>query len=151
MPNSTLLIGDIIASGETLVNCLRYVIDYYRKQGAKLRNIVLFTIGGTQGVEILEKLTQEIRVYWPGFEGFVTVYYEGIFSCYEEGNKGVSGINRALIDFYWKGGIIAPAFRRETLSMQNPLLKSARSTTAAPAATRSTSILKRCSNSGTAS
>lgn len=53
VPNSTLLIGDIIASGETLVNCLRYVIDYYRKQGTKLRNIVLFTIGGTQGVEIL--------------------------------------------------------------------------------------------------
>ena len=76
-----------------------------------------------QGVEILEKLTQEIRVYWPGFEGFVTVYYEGIFSCYEEGNRGVSGINRALIDFYWKGGIIAPAFRRETLSMQNPLFE----------------------------
>mgnify|MGYP007069014006 FL=1 len=50
VPNSTLLIGDIIASGETLVNCLRYVIDYYRKQGTKLRNIVLFTIGGTQGV-----------------------------------------------------------------------------------------------------
>ena len=123
VPNSTLMIGDIIASGETLVNCLRYVIDYYRKQGTKLRNIVLFTIGGTQGVEILEKLTQEIRVYWPGFEGFVTVYYEGIFSCYEEGNKGVSGINRALIDFYWKGGIIAPAFRRETLSMQNPLFE----------------------------
>ena len=47
-------------------------------------------------------------MYWPGFEGFVTVYYEGIFSCYEEGNKGVSGINRALIDFYWKGGIISP-------------------------------------------
>ena len=27
----------------------RYVTDYYRKQGAKLRNILLFTIGGTQG------------------------------------------------------------------------------------------------------
>ena len=52
------------------------------------------------------------------------MYYEGVFSCYEEGDKGVSGINRALIDFYWKGGIIAPAFRRETLlRMQNPLLK----------------------------
>ena len=41
VPNSTLLIGDIIASGETLVNCLRYVIDYYRKQGAKLRNTIV--------------------------------------------------------------------------------------------------------------
>ena len=37
VPNSTLMIGDIIASGETLVQCLRYVTDYYRKQGAKLR------------------------------------------------------------------------------------------------------------------
>ena len=59
VPDSTLMIGDIIASGETLVQCLRYVTDYYRKQGTKLRNIVLFTIGGTQGVEILEKLTQD--------------------------------------------------------------------------------------------
>ena len=56
VPNSTLMIGDIIASGETLVQCLRYVTDYYRRQGAQLRNIVLFTIGGTQGIEILEKL-----------------------------------------------------------------------------------------------
>ena len=124
VPNSTPgMIGDIIASGETLVQCLRYVTDYYRRQGAQLRNIVLFTIGGTQGIEILEKLTREIRTYWPDFEGFITVYYEGVFSCYEEGDKGVSGINRALIDFYWKGGIIAPAFRRETLSMQNPLFE----------------------------
>ena len=123
VPDSTLMIGDIIASGETLVNCLRYVTDYYRKHGAQLRNIVFFTIGGRQGIEILEGLTREIRTFWPKFEGFITVYYEGVFSCYEEGDKGVSGINRALIDFYWKGGIIAPAFRRETLSMQNPLFE----------------------------
>ena len=123
VPNSTLMIGDIIASGETLVNCLRYVTDYYREQGAKLRNIVLFTIGGTRGIELLEQLTREIREYWPDFEGFITVYYEGIFSCYEPGDTGVSGINRALIDFYWKGGIIAPAFRRQTLSMRDPLFE----------------------------
>lgn len=123
VPDSTLLIGDIIASGETLVNCLRYVTDYYRSHGAKLRNIVLFTIGGGKGIEHLEHLTAEIRQYWPGFEGFITVFYEGVFSCYEEGDKGVSGINRANIDFYWKGGIVAPAFRRQTLSMQNPLFE----------------------------
>ena len=67
--------------------------------------------------------TLMIRTYWPDFEGFITVYYEGVFSCYEEGDKGVSGINRALIDFYWKGGIVAPEFRRQTLSMQNPLFE----------------------------
>ena len=123
VPDSTLLIGDIIASGDTLVNCLKYVIAFYKEHGAKLRNIVFFTIGAKRGIDLLEQLTREIRVDWPGFEGFITVYYEGIFSCYEEGDKGVSGINRANIDFYWKDGIIAPAFRRETLSKQNPLFE----------------------------
>lgn len=123
VPNSTLLIGDIIASGETLVQSLRYVTDFYREQGANLRNIVLFTIGGTKGIELLEQLTKDVREYWPDFEGFITVYYEGVFSCYEPGDLGVSGINKALIDFYWKDGIIAPAFRRQTLSMRDPLFE----------------------------
>lgn len=121
VPDSTLMIGDIIASGATLIHCMRYVIDFYREHGAKLRNIIIFTIGGTKGIEILEEFTAEIREFWPDFEGFVTVFYEGIFSTYQD--KGVSGINLPDVDFYWKGGIIAPEFRRETLSMQNPLFE----------------------------
>ncbi len=121
VPDSTLLIGDIIASGETLIHCLRYVTDFYRNHGAKLRNIIIFTIGGTKGIEILEKLTQEIREFWPEFEGFITIYYEGIFSTYQD--KGVSGINLPDVDFYWKDGIVAPEFRRETLSMCSPLFE----------------------------
>ena len=121
VPDSTLLIGDIIASGETLIHCLRYVTDFYRSHGAKLRIIIIFTIGGTKGIEILEKLTQEIREFWPEFEGFITIYYEGIFSTYQD--KGVSGINLPDVDFYWKDGIVAPEFRRETLSMCSPLFE----------------------------
>ena len=121
VPDSTLLSGDIIATGETLIHCLRYVTDFYRSHGAKLRNIIIFTIGGTKGIEILEKLTQEIREFWPEFEGFITIYYEGIFSTYQD--KGVSGINLPDVDFYWKDGIVAPEFRRETLSMCSPLFE----------------------------
>lgn len=121
VPNSTLLIGDIIATGDTLVHCLRHVTDFYRKNGMKLRNIIIFTIGGTKGITLLERLTKEIREFWPGFEGFITVYYEGIFSTYED--KGVSGINLPGVDFYWKDGIVAPEFRRQTLSMRDPLFE----------------------------
>ena len=53
VPDSTLMIGDIIASGETLIHCLRYVTDFYREHGAKLRNIIIFTIGGTKDPQIL--------------------------------------------------------------------------------------------------
>ncbi len=121
VPDSTLLIGDIIATGETMVHCMRYVTDFYREQGVKLRNIIIFTIGGTKGIDLLERLTVEIRKFWPDFEGFLAVYYEGIFSTYED--KGVSGINIPGVDFYWKGGIVAPEFRRQTLSMRNPLFE----------------------------
>ena len=121
VPDSTLMIGDIIASGATLIHCLRYVTDFYRNHGARLRNIILFTIGGTKGIDILEDLTRDIREFWPEFEGFITVYYEGIFSTYED--KGVSGINLPDVDFYWKDGIVAPEFRRETLSMCSPLFE----------------------------
>ena len=121
VPDSTLLIGDIIATGETLIHCLRYVTDFYREHGTRLRNIIIFTIGGTTGITILERLTKEIREFWPEFEGFITVYYEGIFGMYED--KGVSGINLPNVDFYWKGGIVAPEFRRETLSMCSPLFE----------------------------
>ena len=59
VPGSTLLIGDIIATGETLIHCLRYVTDFYREHGASLRNIIIFTIGGTTGIKILERLTKK--------------------------------------------------------------------------------------------
>lgn len=121
VPGSTLLIGDIIASGETLIHCLNYVIEYYRENGAALRNIIIFTIGGTRGIEILEALTTKIRAFWPEFEGFILVFYEGIFSTYQ--NQGVSGVNIPDVDFYWKDGIIAPEFRKETLASRDPLFE----------------------------
>jgi len=121
VPDSTLLIGDIIATGDTLVLCMKYVMDFYKKHGNKLRNIIIFTIGGSRAIFHLEKLTKEIREIWPDFEGFITVFYEGVFGLYN--HKGVSGINWPNIDFYWEDGIIAPEFRQQTLSMQDPLFE----------------------------
>ena len=118
---STLLIGDIIASGETLIHCLKYVLDDYRTHDASLRNIIIFTIGGTKAIEILEKMTDEIRSYWPEFEGFIVVYYEGIFSTYQD--HGISGINVPDVDFGWKNGIVAPEYRKEVLSSRDPLFE----------------------------
>lgn len=118
---STLLIGDIVASGETLIHCFRYLVDFYRKHNAALRNIVIFTIGGTKAIGLLEKFTQEVREFWPDFEGFECIFYEGVFGCYED--HGVSGINRIDVDFGWNNGIVSPEFRRETLSMRNPLFE----------------------------
>lgn len=113
VPDSTLMIGDIIATGDTLVHCLQYVIEKYREHDAKLRNILFFTIGGNRGIEIMERLTRQIREFWPEFEGFIAVYYEGIFSTYQD--KGLAGIQVPDVDFYWSEGILAPEYRYEAL------------------------------------
>lgn len=117
----TLIIGDIIATGDTLVKCLKYIVKEYRTAGARLRNIVFFTIGGNMGITVLENLTEELREYWPEFEGFYCVYHEGIFSTYKE--KGVTGINLPFVDFYWKDSVLAPEYREQTLNDDDALFE----------------------------
>ncbi len=110
----TLMIGDIIASGDTLRLCLSQVVDHIRRRGGSLRRIIFFTVGGTKAIPLMEKFTEGIRELFPDFEGFHCVFYEGIFTVYED--KGVTGINIPDIDFGWQGGIIAPEFRHYVLS-----------------------------------
>ena len=110
----TLMIGDIIASGDTLRLCLSQVIDRFRRRGGSLKRIIFFTIGGTKAIPLMERFTAEIRSYFPEFEGFCCVFYEGIFTVYED--KGVTGVNIPDIDFGWRGGFVAPEFRHYVLS-----------------------------------
>ena len=117
----TLVIGDIIATGDTLRLCLDQVVDRFRRRGGSIRKIIFFTIGGTRAIELMEKKTEEIRRVFPEFEGFECFFYEGIFTVYE--NKGVTGINVPDIDFGWKGGVVAPEFRRYVLDHPYSILE----------------------------
>lgn len=106
----TLLIGDIIASGATLKLCLWHFVEKFRKMGHSIRKIIFFTVGGTKAMDLMEEMTARIRTFWPGFEGFQCVFYEGCFTVYED--RGVTGVNIPDIDFGWKGGLITPEFRK---------------------------------------
>ncbi len=116
----SIMIGDIIASGDTLRMCFQYLFDKFRSEGGSIRRIVFFTIGGTKAIDLMEQFTRQIRTYWPEFEGFTCVFYEGIFTVYED--KGVTGVNVPDIDFGWKGGVIAPDFRRYVLTTDGDAL-----------------------------
>ena len=69
---------------------------------------MFFTIGGTKAISIMEAFTREIRTFWPGFEGFYCVFYEGVFTVYED--KGVTGVNVPYIDFGMKS-ILYPSIQ----------------------------------------
>ena len=117
----TLMIGDIIASGETLARCIRYIIAEFKRLGGSIRRMVFFTIGGTRALELFEELTREFRFHWPEFEGITCIFYEGIFSAYKD--KGVTGISWPQIDFFWKDGVISPQFRSYVLSDDDALFE----------------------------
>ena len=117
----TLVVGDIIATGDTLRLCLDQIVDRFRRKGGSIRKIIFFTIGGTRAIDLMEEKTREIRQFFPNFEGFECFFYEGVFTVYED--KGVSGINVPDIDFGWKGGAVSPDFRRFVLDHPYSLLE----------------------------
>ena len=117
----TLVIGDIIATGDTLRLCLDQVVDRFRRRGGSIRKIIFFTIGGTRAIDLMEKKADEIRSIFPGFEGFECFFYEGVFTVYE--NQGATGINVPDIDFGWKGGVVAPEFQRYIMDHPYSLLE----------------------------
>ena len=119
--NGTILIGDIVATGDTLKQCFNYVIERYRKRGAKLRRIIFFTVGGTRAFDFMETFTERMREYWPEFEGFTCIFYEGIFSVYQ--HRGVTGVNVPNIDFYWHDSVLAPEYRRAVLEQDNAIFE----------------------------
>ena len=116
-----LVIGDIIATGDTLRRCLSEVISHFREKDGSIRRIIFFTIGGTQAISLMEEMTPRIREVFPGFEGFDCFFYEGIFTVYRD--KGASGINTPDIDFGWKDGLVSPEFRGYVLDRPETLLE----------------------------
>ena len=117
----TLVIGDIIATGDTLRLCLDQVVDRFRRRGGSLKKIIFFTIGGTRAIDLMEQMTPDIRELFPEFEGFECFFYEGVFTVYED--TGATGINVPCIDFGWKGGAVSPEFRRFVMDHPYSLLE----------------------------
>lgn len=117
----TLMIGDIIATGDTLRYCMSRIADDIKAEGGSLKNIIFFTIGGTRAISLLEELTSRYRELWPGFQGIRCFFYEGIFSVYQD--KGVTGVNFPDIDFGWKDGVISPEFRSYIMDDANALFE----------------------------
>ena len=116
-----LAIGDIIASGATLKTCLDHTVREFKRQGGSIRRLIFFTIGGTRAIELMEGMLASLRELFPGFEGIDCFFYEGVFTVYTD--SGETGINVPDIDFYWKGGAVAPEFRSRVMETPDALLE----------------------------
>lgn len=110
---STIIIGDIIASGETLINTIHYLMEQFILDSKCFKKILVFTIGTFNTLKAIHQLNQEILDRWPSFEGITAIFFEGIFTTYP--NEGMTRLNLPHVDFFIKKGIIAPEFREDLL------------------------------------
>ena len=117
----TLVIGDILATGDTFRMCFDHIVERFRKGGGSIRKIVFFTVGGSRAIDLMEEATPRIKRIFPEFEGFECFFYEGVFTVYED--TGETGINVPDIDFGWKGGVVSPDFRWYIMTEPDALLE----------------------------
>lgn len=107
--NSSIIIGDIIASGETLKNALSYIEETYAVSNAVLRNIIIFTIGTDSVLQLIDEFERQLKKRWPTFDKIIVCYFEGIFNTYD--SFGITGLNLPKVDFCINNATIAPEFR----------------------------------------
>lgn len=107
--NATIIIGDIIASGDTLNNTIHYIEESYILAEKELKNIIVFTIGTDNALKAIKELNRILKDRWCKFEGISVVFVEGIFTAYP--NIGITGLNLPGVDFSPNGGLLAPEYR----------------------------------------
>lgn len=111
VPNSTIIIGDIIASGETFYNTIKYLVEKYVYNNNKICKIVVFTIGTKNTVDLIHKLEYKLKERWPDFQGIYAVFFEAVFTTYT--SCGITKLNLPYVDFTFKNGILAPEYRQD--------------------------------------
>ncbi len=76
---TSLVIGDVVATGTSLSYALDELLRTALEAGTRLKSILFFTFGGPKALEILEKVDAECRLRFPGYQQTTLVYLEGCF------------------------------------------------------------------------
>ena len=79
-PATSIVIGDVVATGTSLEHAVQALVSEAEKQATNLRSIVFFTIGGERAEQILEKADRICHNRFPSYERTSLVYIEGRFT-----------------------------------------------------------------------
>jgi uracil phosphoribosyltransferase len=77
--NATIVFGDVVATGTSLLYALRQMLDVVEAQQTQVRSILFFCIGSSRAEEILSEIDSICRERFPGYQGATVLYFEGRF------------------------------------------------------------------------
>lgn len=109
LPGSTLLIGDVIATGSTLENGLDVLIEHAESENAPFRNLIVFTIGCDRGRQILDEYVDRLRRDC-GVDRVMLFYAEGKFGLAKAGSSPTIKIPGT--DLLRDPALLAPEYER---------------------------------------
>jgi len=109
--NATIYSADIVASGVSLDNSLKYLDNYLISKKLSLKNFIFVTIGCTNAEKVLEKWDKIFKEHHPEYDRTIIIYLEGRFAL---GSKDtpLSNVlpNTDLLKNYKFGALITPEY-----------------------------------------
>jgi len=106
--HATLLVGDVVATGTTVVNGFEVILEHLKQIGSSVRRIVFFTIGGPRTEEVLAQVDRRYRAAFDEYEGTAAVYLEGRFRLVASEDE--LRIGRPGTDLIRRDCLVAPEF-----------------------------------------
>ncbi|MDP8247888.1 MAG: hypothetical protein P9M00_07100 [Candidatus Tritonobacter lacicola] len=106
--NSSLFIGEIVATGVTIRNALGIIFDRAKNLGRPISNLFFFTIACHKVEKILREFDMKFRAAFPGYEKTTIVYLEGKFHLAD--SKTAVQLKLQGTDLMRFPGILAPEF-----------------------------------------
>lgn len=79
LPRNQIVLGDVVATGTSLLYALERIGIESNKHSAEIRDLVFFTIGGPRSHAILSQTAKRFSQIFKNFRSAVVVYLEGIF------------------------------------------------------------------------
>ncbi|NOY27826.1 MAG: hypothetical protein GXP62_18335 [Oligoflexia bacterium] len=104
--DAVLIMGDVVATGVTMENGLRVIIDHIVKIGGSVRSLVFFTIGCHKAEKALAAIDTRLRQAFPDYQRTVLIYLEGKFKLVD--SKAELRIGIPGTDLVRRGALLSP-------------------------------------------
>jgi len=108
---STLFIGEIVATGVTMLNGLQIIGRMAKNLGKPVRNLVFFTVGCHKIEKALLDFDRLMRASFPGYHKTYLFYFEGKFHLAD--SKTEASIKLQGTDLMRKAALLTPEFEIE--------------------------------------
>lgn len=108
LPDSVLLVGDVVATGATAAHGLSVLFDHLVATDTPIRGLVFFTIGGPAVEAVVEGFGRRCASAFPHFAGCHVVYVEGRFAVAQDATD--PPLSLPGTDLLRRDAILAPEF-----------------------------------------